>query len=109
MEVAGILQEFNDVMPLELQKGQPLQCAMDYKIELVPNIRPPAKAPYKVSPKELAELKKRLDELLESRKIQPSKAPFGAPILFQEKKVGSLMLCVDYRDLNKVTIKNKYL
>ena len=61
-----------------------------------------------MSPKELGELKIQLAELLESGKIQPSKAPFGAPVLFHEKTDGSLRLCVDYRGLNKVTIKNKY-
>lgn len=67
----------------------------------------PAKAPYKMSSKELAELKKQLGKLLESEKIQPSKAPFGAPVLFQEKKDSSLRPCMDYRGLNKVTTTNK--
>lgn len=69
-----------------------------------------AKVPYKMSPKELIviELKILLVESLDLEKIQPSKSPFGALILFQEKASGSLKLCVDYQGLNKVIIKNKY-
>lgn len=61
-----------------------------------------------MSPNELAELRRQLDELLESGLIQPSKAPYGAPALFQRKADGSLRFCVDYRALNKITVKNKY-
>ena len=61
-----------------------------------------------MAPAELLELRKQLKELLDSGMIQPSRAPFGAPVLFQKKHDGSLRMCVDYRALNKVTIKNKY-
>ena len=108
MEVAAILQDFNDVMPPELPRGLPPRCAVDHKIDLIFGTRPSAKAPYRMSPKELMELKKQLGELLDTGKIQPSKAPFSALVLFQEKKDHSLRLYVDYRGLNKVTIKNKY-
>ncbi|KAL0368286.1 UNVERIFIED_CONTAM: Transposon Tf2-12 polyprotein [Sesamum calycinum] len=65
-------------------------------------------APYRMAPAELAELRKQLDGLLEAGLVQPSKAPYGSPVLFQRKQDGSMRMCVDYRALNKVTIKNKY-
>ena len=61
-----------------------------------------------MSPMELAEMRKQLIELLDASYIQPSKAPYGAPVLFKKKQDGSLWMCVDYRALNKVTVKNKY-
>ena len=81
---------------------------MDHKIELEPGAKPPAKAPYRMSPPELDKLRRQLKELLEAGFIKPSKAPYRAPILFQKKRDGSLRLCIDYRALNKVTIKNIY-
>lgn len=106
--VAEILEEFADVMPPELPKQLPPRRAVDHKIELEPGARAPAQAPYRMAPSELAELRRQLDELLESGYIQPSKAPYGAPVLFQKKQDGSMRMCVDYRALNKVTVKNKY-
>ena len=61
-----------------------------------------------MAPLELKELKKQLEELLKKRFIRPSTSPWGAPVLFVKKKDGSLRLCIDYRQLNRVTIKNKY-
>lgn len=104
----GLLEQYADVMPKELPDGLPPKREIEHRIELEPGARAPAKAPYRMSPKELTELKIQLGELLESGKIRPSIAPYGAPVLFQEKADGSLRLCVDYRGLNKVTIKNKY-
>ena len=106
--MVGLLSDYADVMPAELPDGLPPKRAIEHRIELEPGARAPAKAPYRMSPKELTELKIQLGELLDSGKIQPSIAPYGAPVLFQEKADGSLRLCVDYRGLNKVTIKNKY-
>lgn len=79
-------------------------------MELEPGTVPPARAPTRMAPPELAELRRQLDDLLESGFIRASKAPFGAPVLFQKKHDGSSRLCVDYRalTLNKVTVKNKY-
>ena len=65
-------------------------------------------APYRMSTSELSELKKQLEELLEKKFIRPSVSPWGAPVLLVKMKDGSMRLCVDYRQLNKVTIKNKY-
>ena len=70
--------------------------------------RPLAQAPYWITPPKLIELQKQLAELLDAGLVQPSKAPYGAPMLFQKKQDGSLRMCVDYQALNKVTIKNKY-
>lgn len=107
-EVAQVIADFSEVMPNELPKNLPPRRLIDHEIELVPGAKPPARSPYRMSPPELTELRKQLDGLLESGFIQPSKAPYGAPVLFQRKHDGSLRLCVDYRALNKVTIKNKY-
>lgn len=106
--VQGVLKAFEDVMPDKLPKALPPRRSVDHEIELVPGVKPPAKGPYRMAPPELAELRKQLNELLEAGFIRPSKAPFGAPVLFQKKHDGSLRLCVDYRALNKVTVRNKY-
>ena len=103
-----LLTEFSDVFPDELPAGLPPQRDVDHKIELEPGSAPPTKPPYRMSPTELDELKKQLAELSSKGFIQASKSPFGAPVLFVKKKDGSKRLCVDYRALNKVTIKNKY-
>ena len=106
--VAWILKEFRDIMPSELPKELPPRRPIDHKIELQAGAKPSAQVPYWMAPAELLELRKQLKELLNSGMIQPSRAPFGAPVLFQKKHDGSLRMCVDYRALNKVTIKNKY-
>ena len=74
----------------------------------MPRSRPPAQAPYQMTPPKLIELKKQLTELLNAGLVQPSKKPYGAPMLFQKKQDRSLRMCVDYLALNKVTINNKY-
>ncbi|KAJ4729345.1 Retrotransposon protein, putative, Ty3-gypsy subclass, partial [Melia azedarach] len=107
-EVDVVLKEFNDVMLEELPKRLPPRREVDHRIELEPGTKPPAMSPYRHAPLELQELKKQLQELLDAGYIRPSKAPFGTPVLFQKKKDGSLRMCIDYRALNKVTIKNKY-
>jgi hypothetical protein len=95
-------------MPAELPKTLPPRRVVDHKIELLSGSNPPARAPYRMSPKELVELQKQLTELLEAGFIQLSKAPYGALILFQMNKDGAIRMCVDYRALNKVTVKNTY-
>ncbi|XP_010531750.2 PREDICTED: uncharacterized protein LOC104807978, partial [Tarenaya hassleriana] len=107
-EVRKVLNDFYDVMPEELPKKLPPRRGIDHAIELAPGAKPPAMAPYRMAPPELAELKRQLEDLLDAGYIQPSKAPYGAPVLFQKKKDGSLRMCIDYRALNKVTVKNKY-
>jgi hypothetical protein len=98
---------FPDVFPEELPRMPP-ERAIEFKIELQPDIAPIAKAPYKMSPLELAELKIQLEDLLDKGFIYPSSSPRSYPTLFVSKKDKDLYLCVDYRPLNVVTIKNKY-
>ncbi|KAK8586224.1 hypothetical protein V6N13_130745 [Hibiscus sabdariffa] len=107
-EVGRLLDQFQDMMPSELPKQLPPKREVDHRIELVPNVEPPAKAPYRMASPELEELRRQLNELLDAGFIRPSKAPYGAPVLFQKKHDGSLRMCIDYRALNKLTVKNKY-
>ena len=81
---------------------------MDLAIEIVPGAVPMSKAPYRMAPTELKELKSQLQELLDKGFIRPSVSPWGAPVLFVKKKDGTLWMCIDYRQINKVTVKNKY-
>src|SRR5207302_9908725 len=101
-----LLGRYRDVFPKDLPLGLPPKRDVDHRIELEPGSEPPTKAPYRMSPAQLDELKKQLNELLEKKFVQPSKSPFGAPVLFVKKKDGSTRMCIDYRALNKVTIKN---
>jgi ribonuclease HI len=102
-----VVAEYMDVFPEELP-GMPPEREVEFAIDLVPGTAPIAKRPYRMAAPELAELKKQLDELLQKGYIRPSSSPWGAPVLFVKKKDGSMRLCVDYRALNEVTIKNKY-
>ncbi|KAL0400226.1 UNVERIFIED_CONTAM: Retrovirus-related Pol polyprotein from transposon [Sesamum radiatum] len=95
-------------MPDELPQKLPPKRAVDHEIELVPSMKPPARAPYQMSQPELVELRKQLKEMLESGIIKPAKSPYGAPVLFQKKADGSLSMCCNYRWLKKITVKNKY-
>ena len=102
--VAELLKQYADVMPPELPKTLPPRRDIDHKIKLLPGIVAPTQAPYRMTPKELAELRKQLNELLDAGLIQPSKAPYGAPVLFQKKQDGTMRMCVDYRALKKATV-----
>lgn len=104
----AILEEFADVFPKELPSGLPPARDVDHQIDLEPGHSPPFRPIYRLSYKELAELRKQLQELLAQGHIRPSKSPYGAPILFVTKKDGSMRMCIDYRALNKITIKNRY-
>lgn len=95
-------------MPPGLPKKLPPRRDIDHKMELLPGFVAPAQVPYRMALKELAELRKQLNELLDVGLIQPSKTLFGAPVLLQKKQDSSMRMCVDYRALNKVTVKNKY-
>jgi hypothetical protein len=99
--------EYPDVFPYELP-GMPPDRDIEFAIELQPGTAPISKRPYRMPPAELAELKRQLQELLDKGFIRPSTSPWGCPALFVKKKDDSLRLCVDYRPLNAVTIKNKY-
>jgi hypothetical protein len=107
LEEILVIREFADVFPDELS-GMPPDRDVEFVIELQPSTAPISKRPYRMPPKKLAELKTQLQELLDKGYIRPSSSPWGCPALFLKKKDGSLRLCVDYRPLNAVTIKNKY-
>src|SRR6185312_14618725 len=102
-----VVREFADVFPDELP-GMPLERNVEFTIDLVPGTKPIANNAYRLAAPELAELKKQLEELQQKGFIRPIASPWGAPVLFVKKKDGSMRVCVDYRDLNAVTIKNKY-
>jgi hypothetical protein len=99
--------EFPDVFLEDLPGMSPYR-DVEFVIELQPGTAPISRRPHKMTPKELAELKVQLNELLDKGYIHPSSSPWGYPALFVKKKDQSLRLCVDYRPLNVVTIKNKY-
>ena len=107
LEEVPVVNEYPDVFPEELP-GMPPDRDVEFVIDLVPGTAPIAKRPYRMAATELAELKKQLEELQRIGFIRPSSSPWGAPVLFVKKKDGSMRLCVDYRALNEVTIKNKY-
>ncbi|GKV13897.1 hypothetical protein SLEP1_g24858 [Rubroshorea leprosula] len=107
LEDIPVVHEFPDVFPEDLP-GLPPDREVEFAIDLVPDTGPVSKAPYRMAPAELKELKVQLEELLEKGFIRPSVSPWGAPVLFVKKKDGSMRLCIDYRELNKVTVKNRY-
>ena len=107
VEKIPVVCDYPDVSPDELL-GMPPDRDIEFAIELQPGTAPISKRPYRMPPAELAELKKQLQELLDKGFIRPSTSPWGCPALFVKKKDESLRMCVDYRPLNAVTIKNKY-
>jgi hypothetical protein len=107
LEDIHVVQQFPDVFPNDLPEMPPKR-EIEFKIELQPNTAPIAKALYNMSPVEMKELKIQLQGLLDKGYIRPSTSPWGCSALFVEKKEEELHLCVDFRSLNVVTIKNKY-
>ncbi|CAA7059450.1 unnamed protein product [Microthlaspi erraticum] len=101
-----VVQDFEDVF--QSLKGLPPSRSDPFTIELEPGTAPISKTPYRMAPAELAELKKQIEDLLSKGFIRPSVSPWGAPVLFVKKKDGSFRLCIDYRGLNRVTVKNRY-
>jgi hypothetical protein len=106
LEDHRVLKEFKDVF--QEVPGPPPKRDIDFSINLMPGVAPVSKAPYRMSTPELKELQLQLEELLKKGYICPSVSPWGAPVLFVKKKDGTLRLCIDFRQLNKVTVKNKY-
>jgi hypothetical protein len=107
LEDIPIARDYPDVFA-EVTTGLPPDREIEFTIDLMPGTQPIHKAPYRMAPSELKELKKQLEDLVDRGFIRPSVSPWGAPVLFVRKKDGSLRLCIDYRELNRVTIKNKY-
>ena len=104
----GLLDEYLDVFPDELPKDLPPERTVDHRIDLLPGSAPVSKPTYKMSLAEMDELRRQLDDLLSRGFVRPSSSPYGSPVLFVKKKEGYLRMCVDYRALNKQTVKNTY-
>jgi hypothetical protein len=107
LEDIKVIQEYPDVFSAELS-GMPPDHDIEFPIELLPRTSPISKRPYRMPINELVELKKQIAELQAKGFIRPSSSPWGAHVLFVEKTDGTQRMCVDYRSLNEVTIKNKY-
>jgi hypothetical protein len=107
VESISVVEEFMDVFPKELL-GMPPEREVEFYIDLILDTAPITKRPYRMAPTELAELKLQIAELQQKGYIRPSSSPCGAPVLFVTKKDESMRMCIDYRSLNEVTIKNKY-
>ncbi|GJX91673.1 reverse transcriptase domain-containing protein [Tanacetum coccineum] len=107
LEDVSVVQEFPEVFPKDLL-GIPPTRQVEFRIDLVPGATPVARAPYRLAPSEMKELAEQLQELTDKGFIRPSSSPWGAPVLFVKKKDGSFRMCIDYRELNKLTVKNRY-
>jgi hypothetical protein len=102
-----VVCEFPEVFPDEIPDVPP-ERKVEFSIDLIPGTKPIPMAPYRMSASELAELKKQLEDLLDKKFVRPSVSPWGASVLLVKKKDGSMRLCIDYRQLNKVTINTRY-
>ncbi|GJZ10005.1 putative reverse transcriptase domain-containing protein [Tanacetum coccineum] len=106
-EEVSIVRDFPEIFPEDLP-GLPPTRQVEFQIDLVPGAAPVARAPYRLAPSEMKELSEQLKELSDKGFIRPSSSPWGAPVLFVKKKDGSFRMCIDYRELNKLTVKNRY-
>nr|GFC55507.1 putative reverse transcriptase domain-containing protein [Tanacetum cinerariifolium] len=102
-----IIWDFPEVFPEDLP-GLPPARPVEFQIDLIPGAAPVARAPYRLASSGMKELSKQLQELSDKGFIRPSSSPWGAPVLFVKKKDGSFRMCIDYRELNKLTVKNCY-
>ena len=107
LENVPMVCEFSNVFPDNLS-GLPLDRELEFGIEVLPDSTLISIPPYRMAPMELKELKIQLQDLVDKRFIRPSVSSWGAPVLFVNKKDETMRLCIDYRQLNRVTIKNKY-
>ncbi|GJX10468.1 putative reverse transcriptase domain-containing protein [Tanacetum coccineum] len=107
LEDVPIVRDFPEVFPEDLP-GLPPTRQVEFQIDLMPGAAPVARAPYRLAPSEMKELSEQLQELSDKGFIRPSSSPWGAPVLFVKKKDGSFQMCIDYRELNKLTVKNRY-
>ncbi|GKB79994.1 putative reverse transcriptase domain-containing protein [Tanacetum coccineum] len=108
LEDVPIIREFSKVFPEDLH-GLPPARQVEFQIDLVPGVAPIARAPYQLVPDELQELSTQFQELSDRGFIRPSSSPWGASVLFVKKKDGSFRMCIDYRKLNRLTVKNRHL
>ncbi|GKC90693.1 putative reverse transcriptase domain-containing protein, partial [Tanacetum coccineum] len=102
-----VVRDFPEVFPNDLL-GLPLVREIEFCIDLISGISPVVRSPYRLAPSEMLELSNQLNGLQEKGFIRPSYSPWGAPMLFVKKKDGLMRMCIDYRELNKLTIKNRY-
>ncbi|GKA81936.1 putative reverse transcriptase domain-containing protein [Tanacetum coccineum] len=107
LEDVPIVRDFPEVFPEELQ-GLPPTRQVEFQIDLIPGAAPVARAPYRLAHSEMKELSEQLQELSNKGFIRPSSSPWGAPVLFVKKKDGSFQMCIEYRELNNPTVKNRY-
>ena len=107
-QLQSVLESFKDVFPQDLPSGLPPPRAVDHRIDLIPGAQPVSIPPYQMSQLEEDELARQLDNYLQQGYIRHSKSPWGAPVLLRKKKDGTWRMCVDYKRLNKLTIKNRY-
>jgi hypothetical protein len=107
LEDIPIVRDFPEVFPEDLS-GLPSPRQVEFRIDLIPGATPVARSPYRLAPSEMQELSNQLQELQDKGFIRPSHSPWGAPVLFVKKKDDSFRMCIDYRELNKLTIKNRY-
>ncbi|GJS63420.1 putative reverse transcriptase domain-containing protein [Tanacetum coccineum] len=107
LEDVPIIQNFPEVF-LEDLPGLPPNRQVEFQIDLIPGVTPVSRAPYRLAPSKMKELSEQLKELSDKGFIRPSSSPWGAPVLFVKKKDGSFRMCIDYRELNKLTVKNRY-
>ena len=106
-DVKDLLCEYSDVFPSELPDVLPPQTEMDHDITNEPGAEPPSKPAYRLSQSELDEVQLQITDLLKKGIIEPSKSPYGAPVFFVRKSDGTLRMVCDWRELNKITIKNQ--
>ena len=102
------LREYADVVTDHLPRGLPPKGSIQHTIEVIPGTTPPHRSPYRLSLEDKRELTKQIDQLLQDGKIEPCGSPYGAPVIFVKKKDGSKRLCVDYRALNNMTVRERF-